>query len=593
MDVPSRRGLGAPFWSLFAAGSTSSLADGTIRAALPLLAASLTRDPLLISALTAAGFLPWLLFSLLSGAVVDRVDRRRAMAAADLARAAGVGLLGAAVVLDVASIGLVYAAAFALTTARTVHDSAARATLPQLVRPDQLESGNSLIATEETVCGSFLGAPIGAALVAAAVALPLLTTSVAYTAAAILVLSIRRDLRPARSGTASLRTDVRQGVRWIWRHRLLRDLTLVTAVLAVGLYMTSAVLVLYVLETLGVAPATFGLFMVCAGAGSLAGGLGAPRIRVLLGRRRALVGAALLGAVATLSMGLTTTPVVGGALFALVAFGGTVWDVLAMSLRQVLVPEELFGRVQGAYRTAVWGVIPVASVIGGAVAGAVGVPAVFVLGGGSGRCSGRTGLRSSPVRGGLDPVLAGGGAEHAGAVVGGVDVDPVTVRGRAHAEAVAGVTTEDDRQRDGADARPLGGQPAGRPPVVHVPALLVVPGHVRADLGLVQQVVDLAHRRVEVRGGGRREDLLQPARVVGQPVQLHGGEVHRSGTHGPQRLPHGLLALVDPRDVRAAAGLTRGDPVDQQAGEPDRRVVVTGEVHGDSHVQAGGSSVGV
>ena len=375
------RGLGASFWRLYVAGASSSLADGVNRVALPLLAAAVTRDPVLIAGLTTLAFLPWLLFGLLSGALVDRVDRRRAMAAANAVRAVAAGLLGTAVVVDRAGIALIYVVAFAVGVAETVHDSAARAALPQVVRRDQLETGNSAIAVEEVVGQSFLGAPVGAALFAVAAAVPLFANVAAFTLAAVLVLTIRQDLRPARTGTTSVTADIRAGVRWILGHRLLRDLTLLTAAMAFGLYMTYAVMVLYVLDTLGLRQAAYGLIVAGAGAGAVLGGLLAPWLRARLGRGRVLVGAALLSGLATLAMGLVDAPLVAAVLFASAALAGTVWDVLAMSLRQALVPEELFGRVQGSYRTLVWGAIPLGALAGGALATAAGVPAVFVTGG--------------------------------------------------------------------------------------------------------------------------------------------------------------------------------------------------------------------
>jgi len=375
------RGMGAPFWRLVIAGSTSSLADGINRVVLPLLAVTLTRDPVLISGLTTLAFLPWLLFGLISGAVVDRVDRRHAMTAANVMRAAAIGGLGAAVAFGVAGIGLLYAVAFFVGVAETIHDSAARAALPQVVRPEQLETGNSMIAVEEVVGQSFLGAPVGAVLFTVAAALPLFTNAAGFLLAAALVLTIRRDLRPARSERSSMATDIRAGLQWLFRHRLLRDLTLLTAVMAFGLYMTYAVMVLYILDTLALPASAYGVIVAAAGGGAVLGGLAASGIRAVLGRGPSLVCSALLSGLATMAMGRTGAPLVAGTLFAVAALAGTVWDVLAMSLRQTLVPEELFGRVQGSYRTLVWGAIPLGAVTGGALAATTSVPTVFLTGG--------------------------------------------------------------------------------------------------------------------------------------------------------------------------------------------------------------------
>ncbi|KJY23712.1 MFS transporter, partial [Streptomyces katrae] len=82
------RGLPAGFGRLWTAQTVSSLGDGVTHAALPLIALTLTRDPLALAVVTAAGTLPWLLFGVLGGALVDRWDRRRTMWVTDALRAA-------------------------------------------------------------------------------------------------------------------------------------------------------------------------------------------------------------------------------------------------------------------------------------------------------------------------------------------------------------------------------------------------------------------------------------------------------------------------------------------------------------------------
>src|SRR5947209_11438917 len=125
--------LNRKFWRLYASSATSNLADGVGRTALPLLAASYTRSPVLISGLITFAFLPWLLFALPSGALVDRLDRRYAMAGANLIRAASTAALAVVVLTHTVSIAIIYVVAFALGLAETVYDSASRAILPQVV----------------------------------------------------------------------------------------------------------------------------------------------------------------------------------------------------------------------------------------------------------------------------------------------------------------------------------------------------------------------------------------------------------------------------------------------------------------------------
>lgn len=373
--------LGSAFWRLFFSSTTSNVADGIARTALPLLAATLTRDPVLVAGLSALTFLPWLLFAIPSGALVDRIDRRRAMVAANFFRAATIGGLGVAAALGAVGIPLLYAAAFALGLAETVYDSAARAMLPHVVARDQLDSGNGLLTTGETVAERFLGAPVGSFLFAWLVAAPMLGTAAAYALAAAVMLSLSGRFRPERAEKTSMRTDIGVGLRWLWNHRLLRGLTLATAVSSFLQSMPSAMVVLYALEVLHVSEAAFGLFMVATGIGGVLGGLLAPLVARRFGRTGGMVAATLTFPLVVAGMGLTTNPYVGGALYGLSAMLIAVWNVLLMSMRQALVPHELFGRVQGAIRTAIWGGIPLGALAAGVLATVTSIPTVFVVSG--------------------------------------------------------------------------------------------------------------------------------------------------------------------------------------------------------------------
>jgi Na+/melibiose symporter-like transporter len=376
-------GLQGRFWRLYASSATSNLADGIGRTALPLVAASCTRDPVLVAGLTTFAFLPWLLFALVSGALVDRGDRRYAMSAANALRAVASGTLVVLTVLHAGSVPALYAVAFLLGTAETVYDSATRALLPQVVGRRDLDRANGLLTVEETLGQQFIGSPVGSALFAVAVALPLGLNAAGFAAAAVLVLTVPGDYRPARSERTSVRRDMADGVRWLSRHALLRGLTLVSAATALVQSMGTGVLVLYVLEVLRLPAGAFGLIVLGTGVGGLVGGVLAPSLTRRVGRAGMLTGGAVVAALAEGGLALTTSAVVATVLGAVSAAGVMVWNVLTMSLRQSLIPEAVFGRVQGAYRTLVWGGIALGSVAGGAVAHVIGLRALFgVIGAG-------------------------------------------------------------------------------------------------------------------------------------------------------------------------------------------------------------------
>jgi MFS family permease len=375
--------LGAAFWRLYVASAASNLADGVNRVALPLLAATLTRDPVLVAALTSLAFVPWLLFALPAGAVVDRVDRRRAMAVANAVRALALGALGATVLTGTASLVVLYVVAFAVGVAETVYDSAARAMLPQVVGREQLDRGNGLLTSAEEASQGFLGAPLGSVLFAVAIAAPLFTTAAGFLVAAVLVLTIAGARRPDRTAAprTTIRRDVAEGVGWLWRHRFLRGLTLVSASTSLVQSMTSGILVLYVLDDLGVGEAGYGLMLVASGVGAVVGGLTAAPLAGRIGRTATLVVGGAVTALTTGGMAFTDNAWVAAVLFAVGTAAVLFWNVLTMSLRQALIPEVLFGRVQGGYRTLVWGGIPLGALLGGVLADATSVPTVFVVAG--------------------------------------------------------------------------------------------------------------------------------------------------------------------------------------------------------------------
>jgi MFS family permease len=374
--------LGPRFWRLYASSATSNLADGIGRTALPLIAASYTRDPVLVSGLASFAFLPWLLFALVSGAVVDRVDRRYAMSAANAVRALSLGVLAVLVVAGEGSVLALYVVAFLLGTAETIYDSATRALLPQVIERRHLDRANSLLTAEESLGQQFIGSPLGSALFALAVVLPVALNSVGFAIAALLILTVRGVQRPQRTGgPTTVRADVAEGVRWLWNHRLLRGFTLISGATCLANSMINGVLVLYVLEVLHLPSSRFGFFVLAAGVGALLGGLATPRVARLLGRVRALTLGAAVSALAIGLMGFIDNGWVAAALSAVMAAGVMVWNVLTMSLRQLLIPEHIFGRVQGAYRTLVWGAIPLGALAGGVVADLLGISAVFLVSG--------------------------------------------------------------------------------------------------------------------------------------------------------------------------------------------------------------------
>ena len=375
-----RGGLGPEFRKLWTANAISNLGDGVTFVAGPLLAASLTRDPLLVAGLAFAQRLPWLLFSLVSGALVDRLDRRRLMATVDVARCLLLGLLGVAVLLDATTIPLLYAVFFAVGVAETLFDNASVSILPSVVARERLPKANGRLLGARVVAEDLAGPPLGGVLFAAAAAVPFLLDAGTFAAAAALVAAMRgrfRVERPEEAPPTTLRSEIAEGVRWLWRNRLLRILALAIGLMNVTLMATASILVLYAKERLGLGPAGYGLLFSSMAVGGIAASLVVERIVGWLGPATTMRVGLLIEASTHLVLALARSPLVVGAILALFGFHAITWNVTSISLRQELVPERLLGRVNSAYAVFSSGGTALGAVVGGLLARRFGLTAPF------------------------------------------------------------------------------------------------------------------------------------------------------------------------------------------------------------------------
>ena len=358
------------FARLWAAVGVSNLGDGVASAALPLLAAALTRDPVLVAGLTVAQQLPWLLFALPAGAIADRSDRCVLMWRTDAVRGLALAAFALLVVLDQGSLALLYVLAFALGVAETLFDTAYRSLLPSLVAGDELERANARLYGAEIVANRFAGPPLGGLLFAAAASAPFFLDAGSFLFAAVAVLALGGTSRPSAvaAGTTPIRVAVREGLHWLAAHRLLRSLAVVVSVWHLVWAAGNAILVLYAQELLGLGSAGFGILLAAGAVGSLVGSAVAARLAESLGRRRALVASVALAALAQVGFALTSSPLMAAIALGVSGTCAVVWNVITVALRQRLAPDALLGRVNGAYRFAAMGAVGLGAVMGGALA---------------------------------------------------------------------------------------------------------------------------------------------------------------------------------------------------------------------------------
>jgi MFS family permease len=377
-------GLPANYWRLWGASAASNLADGLFFIALPLLAVRLTDSPILIAGLTLVSRLPWLVFVLVAGALADRLDRRTTMRNVQLFRVAVVGLLALLALMGALSLPVLYVAAFVLGVGETMFDTAAQSIMPSVVGREQLAIANGRLYGVELVMNQFVGPPLGGILIGVSVPLVLGSSLAGYGLAAVGLTLVVGSFRPQRTGPATrLTSDIVEGLRYLWRHRVLRTMAIMVGVMNLASTATWAVLVLYAVSPgpMGLSEPEFGVLMTMFAVGSLTGSFAAAPLERRFGRVRMLFFSVFVIGVGIAVPAFSASPFVVGASFAISGVFIVVWNVITVSLRQRIVPDGLLGRVNAGYRLFAWGTQPIGALLGGIVGEVLSLPAVFLLGG--------------------------------------------------------------------------------------------------------------------------------------------------------------------------------------------------------------------
>ena len=372
----NRRSIGRPFRLVWASVLVSSTGDGMFVTAFPLLAATLTLDPVLIAGVTIASRLPWLV-AMISGAIADRTDRRRLMILADLFRLVVVGALGLVIALGVVQLWMLYVCAFLLGMAETLHVNAAQAMLPMIVGDHHLLDANARFASAQTAAAQFVGPPMGSVLFNAAASLPFLSDAASFAGSALLIAQLPAD-RPVAPPATRLRADVREGFEFIRGHRAMRRMAGVLAIINFFYFAAIALLVLYTSQQLHSGKVVYTALFVGAAAGTVLSRWFVGPLTRRFGLVLTLTIAFWMWALSVAGMAVTGNGLVAIAMFVVLGFGNGLWLTLNTTLRQRLTPNRLLGRMNAAYRTVSWGVVPFGAAFGGVFARLFGLRAPFI-----------------------------------------------------------------------------------------------------------------------------------------------------------------------------------------------------------------------
>ena len=371
-----------PFSRLLASSAVSNLGDGLRVTALPLLAASLTRDPAAIAAVTAVVWLPWLLFGIVGGTIVDRVSRIGLLIGVQVVRMLVVGALAVLVWQDYATMLVIYLVAFTIGLGEVLADTAMQAVIPTLVPEGELERANGQLYAAQATANDFIGPPVGSLLYANAAFVPFVANAAAWGVSAILLsrLFVTQPARTTRPPTTFIE-DIVVGAKWLARHEVLRVLLVWGAIVNASLVAFGSIHVLFALEILEVSEAAFGFLAAAIGLGGITGTLLAGRLVRRFGRGRLIQAGGVAGGTGGMLAGLAESPIVFAALFFVLTASAAVVSIVVAALRQAIVPNELLGRVHATFRVFSYGAIPIGAVAGGWLASALGLRAPFLIGG--------------------------------------------------------------------------------------------------------------------------------------------------------------------------------------------------------------------
>jgi MFS family permease len=344
-----------------------------VHAAAPLLTLTLTNDERLIAGVSFCAAIPWLVLSLPAGVYIDRFDRRKLMIAANVIRAVLFGLIAFSAATGTLSIWIFMAILIGVGCCEVIFDMSAQAFLPQIVPDHLLEKANGRLSSLELITNTFIGLPLGAWAFVLAIGVPFGVNAASFALAALLVASIRiPSAKTPKANSEELRNsfkaDLTEGLQWLWSNKLIRTLAIMLGIANMTAMFGEAIFVKYAAVELGVTGRAYGFLLALTAIGSILGGLLGDKIAKRFGIAQSIVYSYFVfGFVGIIYFFMPNIWAVAIAA-SFMGLAGTTWNVVTVSLRQRVIPTELFGRVNSVYRFIGTGSIGIGALIGGQIA---------------------------------------------------------------------------------------------------------------------------------------------------------------------------------------------------------------------------------
>jgi MFS family permease len=366
--TPTLGKSGVDFWKFLLGQTISNVGSSFTLFVLPVLVYDLTGSALNLALIYAAEYIPYMLFGLVIGAWVDRLDRKRLMIYVEVAQSLVILSVPLLVALDLLSIWWIYGVGFVSSTLWICFNAAEFAAMPSLVSGENLVTANGRLQASysaATVVGPLLAGLLATAIPIHAV---LLFDALSFLLSAIALWSIGTNFNvgePEQQKQKSLRRDVGEGLRYVWEHPVLRNTCLMMALINCVGFTVYAQLVLFAKERLGAGNAQLGLLYAAGGVGMIALALLAGPLRKRLPFNKVALGTLMTGGILIVLLASTRLYWVALPLWASIWGLVILFDINSNSLWQEIVPNRMLGRVQSTVSVLSWSAIPFGILIGG------------------------------------------------------------------------------------------------------------------------------------------------------------------------------------------------------------------------------------
>jgi len=366
---------------LWSGQTVSSLGSGVSQLAFPLLVLALTHSPAQAGIAGALRTLSYFIFTLPGGVLIDRWNRKWVMILCDAGRALSLASIPVALVLRHLTIVQLYLVALLEGSLYVFFDLAETASLPRVVSKEQLPAA---ISQNQVAFGitNLLGPPLGGVLYTLGQAVPFLTDALSYLASVFSLLFIRTKFQLERVGAPRrLWAEMVEGMKWMWHQPILRTMAFLNSGWS-ALGFGFSLLVIVLAQRQHVSAPFIGVLFAIGGGTSILGAFLAPLLQRRLNYGQAIIGLWWLYVLAWLLVVIAFTPFALGAVVAFFFLVDSIYNIVQFSYRLALIPDELQGRVNSAFRLISYSLRPVGIALTGVLMQLMGIvptAAVFAV----------------------------------------------------------------------------------------------------------------------------------------------------------------------------------------------------------------------